>query len=98
VLRHAVHAFIGANGRRTAARGGDFQPRHLRFGKGGVLCLAALGGGSLSLNGWSGTAGSDGTATAIVDGLNQPTSLEFIAHTTYIVSLGGEVWVVEKAH
>ena len=34
----------------------------------------------------------DGTFTVLIDRLNQPTSLEFIKHTAYIVTLGGEMW------
>lgn len=37
----------------------------------------------------------DGRFAVIVRGLNQPTSLEFIGDTAYIVTLGGEVWTVE---
>lgn len=37
----------------------------------------------------------DGTFTVIVDGLNQPTSFEFIGNTAYVVTLGGEVWKIE---
>lgn len=37
----------------------------------------------------------DGTFTVITDGLNQPTSLEFIGKTAYIVTFGGEVWKIE---
>ena len=32
----------------------------------------------------------DGTLTTIIDGLNQPTSLEIIKNTAYVVTLGGE--------
>lgn len=35
-----------------------------------------------------------GTFTVIADRLNQPTSLEFIGNTAYIVTLGGEIWTV----
>jgi hypothetical protein len=38
---------------------------------------------------------SDGTFTVITDGLNQPTSLEFIGNTAYVVTLSGEVWKIE---
>jgi hypothetical protein len=38
----------------------------------------------------------DGTFTVIVDGLNQPTSFEFIGNTAYVVSLAGEVWRIEN--
>jgi hypothetical protein len=37
----------------------------------------------------------DGTFTVIAGGLNQPTSLEIIENTAYIVTLGGEIWKVE---
>ncbi len=37
----------------------------------------------------------DGTFTQIIDGLNQPTSLEFIHNTAYIVTLTGEVWTIK---
>ena len=35
-----------------------------------------------------------GTFTVITDGLNQPTSLEFIRNTAYVVTLGGEIWKI----
>jgi hypothetical protein len=38
----------------------------------------------------------DGTMTPVVSGLNQPTSLEFIDRTAYIVTLNGEVWTVNS--
>ena len=37
----------------------------------------------------------DGTFTVITDGLDRPTSLEFIGDTAYIVSLAGEIWKIE---
>lgn len=37
----------------------------------------------------------DGTFTTIVDALNQPTSVEFIRNTAYVVTLGGEIWKIE---
>ena len=37
----------------------------------------------------------DGTFTVIVNGLNQPTSLEFIGTTAYVVTLAGEIWKIE---
>ena len=36
----------------------------------------------------------DGTFTAITDGLDRPTSLEFINNTAYIVTLTGEIWTI----
>ena len=38
---------------------------------------------------------ADGTFTVLVDGLNQPTSFEFIANTAYVVTLTGEVWKID---
>ena len=37
----------------------------------------------------------DGTFTHIVDGLDRPTSLEFIGNTAYFVTLTGEIWKIE---
>jgi hypothetical protein len=37
----------------------------------------------------------DGTLTVITDGLNLPTSLEFIGTTAYVVTLTGEIWKIE---
>jgi len=39
----------------------------------------------------------NGTFTDIMDGLNQPTSLEFIGNTAYFVTLTGEIWKIEGA-
>lgn len=39
----------------------------------------------------------DGTFSTIADGLDRPTSLEFINNTAYIVTLTGEVWTVDNA-
>jgi hypothetical protein len=38
---------------------------------------------------------ADGRFRVVVDGLNQPTSLEFIGDTAYVVTLGGEIWKIE---
>ena len=40
----------------------------------------------------------DGTFTQVVDGLDRPTSLEFINNTAYIVSLTGEIWTIEDVN
>ena len=36
----------------------------------------------------------DGSFTVIADGLDQPTSLEFIGNTAYVVTLTGEIWKI----
>jgi hypothetical protein len=37
----------------------------------------------------------DGTFTVITDGLDRPTSLEFIGDTAYVVTLTGEIWTID---
>jgi hypothetical protein len=37
----------------------------------------------------------DGTFTVIMDSLDQPTSLEFIGNTAYVVTLTGEIWKID---
>jgi hypothetical protein len=37
----------------------------------------------------------DGTFTVVTEPLNQPTSLEFIKNTAYVVTLGGEIWKIK---
>jgi hypothetical protein len=37
----------------------------------------------------------DGTLTVVVDGLNQPTSLQFIRNKAYVVTLTGEIWKID---
>lgn len=37
----------------------------------------------------------DGTFTVVTDRLNQPTSLEVIKNTAYVVTLGGEIWTIK---
>ena len=37
---------------------------------------------------------SDGTFSVVMDGLNQPTSVEFIGNTAYVVNLAGEIWKI----
>jgi hypothetical protein len=40
-------------------------------------------------------ANRDGTFTVVIDRLNQPTSVEFIGKTAYVVTLGGEIWKIK---
>ena len=37
----------------------------------------------------------DGTFSVVVEGLDRPTSLEFIGNTAYVVTITGEVWKIE---
>jgi hypothetical protein len=38
----------------------------------------------------------DGTFTVIMDGLDRPTSLEFIGNTAYFFTLSGEIWKIDR--
>jgi hypothetical protein len=38
----------------------------------------------------------DGTFTVLTEGLNQPTSLEFIGNAAYVITLGGEIWKIDN--
>ena len=38
----------------------------------------------------------DGSLGVVVDELNQPTSLEFIGDTAFVVTLGGEIWKINN--
>jgi hypothetical protein len=40
-------------------------------------------------------ANADGTFTTLAEHLDQPTSLEIIGNTAYVVTLGGEVWKID---
>ncbi len=40
-------------------------------------------------------ARGNGTFTTLAQGLDRPTSLEIVANTAYVVTLGGEVWKVD---
>jgi hypothetical protein len=40
---------------------------------------------------------SDGTVVSVMDNLDRPTSVDFIGGTAYVVTLDGEVWMIENA-
>src|SRR5262245_7466589 len=42
-------------------------------------------------------ARSDGTLVTVVNELDRPTSLEFIGHTAYVVTLTGDIWKIDVA-
>jgi hypothetical protein len=42
------------------------------------------------------TVNGNGTLTVVVDGLDRPTSVEFIRNTAYVVTLSGEIWKLEN--
>lgn len=39
---------------------------------------------------------ADGTMTEVAGPLNLPTSVEFIGNTAYVVTLTGDIWVIEE--
>jgi hypothetical protein len=44
---------------------------------------------------WKSTETAPSTFTVLVDGLDRPTSLEFIGNTAYVVTLTGEIWKID---
>ena len=75
----------------------------VEFGRGRLLYALAQGqfGGGPDGSPASPNTGSlllvnaDGTFTVLTEGLNQPTSLELIGNTAYVVTLGGEIWKID---
>jgi hypothetical protein len=75
----------------------------VEFGRGHTLYALSQGIGSgdpagspaLPDTGALVKANRDGTFTVVTDRLNQPTSLEFIKNTAYVVTLGGEIWKIK---
>jgi sugar lactone lactonase YvrE len=75
----------------------------VEFGHGGrlyALSQGIFGGGpagapALPNTGALVKVNRDGTFTVVIDGLNQPTSLEFIGKTAYVVTLGEEIWKIK---
>jgi hypothetical protein len=39
---------------------------------------------------------TDGTVSTVIDGLDRPTSFEFIGNTAYVVTLTGEIWKIDN--
>ena len=38
----------------------------------------------------------EGAFTVLAEGLDRPTSLEIINNTAYVVTLGGEIWMIDN--
>src|SRR5437867_5520657 len=75
-----VDVEFGGGGRLYALSHGTFEP---------IPAFAVPDTGALvKFNG-------DGTFTVIMDGLDQPTSLEFIGNKAYVVTLTGEMWRID---
>jgi len=76
----------------------------VEFGRGRTLYALAqgvFGGGpagspALPNTGELLEVNGDGTFSVLADGLNQPTSLEFIGNTAYFVTLTGEIWKIDS--
>jgi len=72
----------------------------VEFGRGRslyALSQGVFGGGSAGAPALPNTGGlvrvnGNGTFTVVADGVDRPTSLEFIGNTAYVVTLGGEIW------
>jgi hypothetical protein len=62
----------------------------------GIWDGVAEGSPALPFTGSLVRAGTDGMLHVVIDGLNQPTSLEIIGTTAYIMTLGGELWQIDN--
>ena len=77
---------------------------NVEFGRGRTLYALSQGVGSgdpagspaLPNTGALVKVNRGGTFTVVTDHLNQPTSLEFIKNTAYVVTLGGEIWKIGR--
>src|SRR5215207_5877882 len=78
--RLLVDVEFGRGGRLYALSQGDFLPGNPE------------GSPALPNTGALVKVRRDGTLAVVAEGLNQPTSLEFIGKTAYVVTLGGEIW------
>jgi hypothetical protein len=78
-----VDVEFGPRGRLYALSQGDFPPG------------APEGSPALPNTGALVKVNRDGTFTVITDGLDRPTSLEFIGNTAYVVTLTGEIWKID---
>jgi hypothetical protein len=75
----------------------------VEFGRGNSLYALSQGEGSggppatpaLPNTGALVEVNGDGTFTVITEGLDRPTSLEFIGDTAYVVTLTGEIWKID---
>ena len=76
----------------------------VEFGRGGdlfALSQGVFGGGPPGSPAQPNTGSlvkvnGNGTFTVVTDGLDRPTSVEFIGNTAYVVTLTGEIWKVEN--
>jgi hypothetical protein len=66
------------------------------FGGGPAGSPAMPNTGSLVKVNWDGTFSTVVGPRTVVGPLNQPTSVEFIGNTAYVVTLTGEIWKVEN--
>jgi hypothetical protein len=62
----------------------------------GVFGGGAAGSPALPNTGSLVQVNRDGTFSVVADGLDRPTSLEFIGNTAYVVTLGGEIWKLDR--
>jgi hypothetical protein len=85
-----VDVECGPNGKLYALSQGDF-PTGSEDGSPALENTGSL----VMANADMASADGDGFFTVIIDGLNQPASLEFIENTAYIVTLTGEIWVID---
>jgi hypothetical protein len=76
----------------------------VEFGRGRLLYALSQGEGSggpagapaLPNTGALFKVNGDGTFSVVTDGLDRPTSLEFIGNTAYVITLTGEIWKIDN--
>ena len=99
-----VMRFRAGSGPATEVASGAPLLVDVEFGRGGALFALAQGHATPGLpdgspadpnTGVLERVNRDGTMTPVVTGLNQPTSLELVGDTAYVVTLSGDVVVVD---
>ena len=99
-----VVAFTPTSSSATDVAAGASLLVDVEFGRGRQLYALSQGDFSGDPEGSPASPGTgalvkvnaDGTFTTVVDGLDRPTSLEFIGNTAYVVTLTGEIWKIDN--
>jgi hypothetical protein len=74
----------------------EFGRGHRLYGLSqGIFSTGEPGSPALPATGALVAVDEDGSFSVLANGLNQPTSLEFIGSTAYVVTYGGEIWRID---
>jgi hypothetical protein len=99
-----VVSFSPKSSSATEVASGAMLNVDVEFGRGrtlfalsqGVWDGVAPGSPALPNTGALMRVNGDGTVTVVTDGLDRPTSVDFIGNTAYVVTLGGEIWKIDN--